>query len=79
MVEVRALTHEICCAASLLMGQAGEGIPVVIVRGLKYEKSCDAREIDLGKAFRVILRENVRVLGLRKILFTLFRLRRRKN
>lgn len=32
-----ALADEVASAASLLMGQAGEGIPVVLVRGLKWD------------------------------------------
>ena len=33
-----ALADELASAASLLMGQASEGIPAVIIRGLKYQK-----------------------------------------
>jgi coenzyme F420-0:L-glutamate ligase / coenzyme F420-1:gamma-L-glutamate ligase len=33
-----ALADELASAASLLMGQANEGIPAVIIRGLKYPK-----------------------------------------
>lgn len=69
-----ALAHEICCAASLLMGQAKERIPVVVVRGLRYERDCDFQEMDLEKAFRIIVRENARLLGVRGILLNLFRI-----
>lgn len=34
-----ALLDNISCAANLIMGEASEGIPAVIVRGLKYKKS----------------------------------------
>ncbi len=34
-----ATLDNIACAANLIMGEANEGIPVVVVRGLKYEKS----------------------------------------
>lgn len=38
--KVIAIADEIASAAELLMGQASEGIPAVIVRGLKYQV-CD--------------------------------------
>ncbi|WP_456469559.1 coenzyme F420-0:L-glutamate ligase [Archaeoglobus sp.] len=69
-----ALAHEICCAASLLMGQAGEGIPVVVIRGLNYEKSCSVPEPDLEKAIKILLRENVKLIGLRNIISALYNL-----
>lgn len=34
-----ALADELASAASLLMGQANEGIPAVVIRGLKYRKN----------------------------------------
>ncbi|MBI2851763.1 MAG: coenzyme F420-0:L-glutamate ligase [Chloroflexi bacterium] len=36
---VDSIVDEIACAAVLLMGQAAEGVPAVIVRGYIYEKS----------------------------------------
>lgn len=39
------IVDEICSAAALLMGQTSESIPVVIIRGLKY----DVEEIPLSK------------------------------
>ncbi len=41
------IADEIAAAAELVMGQGDEGIPVVIVRGLKYEKceECTAKDI----------------------------------
>ena len=33
------MVDEIAAAAALLMGQTSEGVPVAIVRGLKYEDS----------------------------------------
>ena len=69
-----ALAHEICCAASLLMGQAGEGIPVVVIRGMNYEKSCSVPEPDLEKAIKILLRENVKLIGLRKVISALYNL-----
>ncbi len=55
------VVDEICAGAALLMGQAGESVPVVIVKGLKYRKS-DRGVKDIlitryrKKASRVILR-----------------------
>lgn len=42
-----AVADELASAAELLMGQAGEGIPVVIIRGYKYRPSeqATAREL----------------------------------
>ena len=41
-----ALADELASAASLLMGQANEGIPAVVIRGLNYPKG-RARALDL--------------------------------
>ena len=38
-VTVVALADELASAAELLMGEANEGVPVVLIRGLKYEFS----------------------------------------
>jgi F420-0:gamma-glutamyl ligase len=35
------IVDELACGAALLSGQTTEGIPVVIVRGLEYEKDGD--------------------------------------
>lgn len=35
--SVEALADELCCAASLLMGQSNESLPVVLVRGAEYQ------------------------------------------
>lgn len=40
-------TDQIAAAASLVMGQAAEGYPVVIVRGLPFEVDEDARAADV--------------------------------
>lgn len=64
------ITHEITCAAALLMRQAAEGIPVVIIRGYKYRKSEEGisdYQIDpnnINKAIRKIIKCSVKVLGL---------------
>lgn len=36
---VDIIVDELCAAAALLMGQTSEGVPVVLVRGLRYERS----------------------------------------
>ena len=45
------LADEIAAAASLLMGQAGEGRPIVLVRGVPYaRREGSARELQRDKA-----------------------------
>ncbi len=68
-----ALAHEICCAASLLMGQGGEGVPVVVLRGLEYE-DCEVGGVDIERALKVVIVENLKFLGLRRILGAVLRL-----
>ena len=49
-VTVAAVADEIAAAASLMMGQAAEGRPVVIVRGLpKPERDGNAQELVRAK------------------------------
>ena len=42
-----ALVDEIAAAASILMGQAGEGVPAVLVRGVSFTPSDESRITDL--------------------------------
>ncbi len=42
---VDLIADELCATAALLMGQTGESIPVVLIRGLNYERS----DLELGK------------------------------
>jgi len=70
---VDIVVHEICSTASLLFKQTAEGIPVVIVRGLRYrECECGLKDslprVDIGKAVREIAVESLRVLGIKKLL-----------
>lgn len=44
-VTVECIADEIAGMANLLMGEGGDGIPVVVVRGLKIEGNGSAREI----------------------------------
>jgi coenzyme F420-0:L-glutamate ligase/coenzyme F420-1:gamma-L-glutamate ligase len=70
---VDIVVHEICSTASLLFKQTAEGIPVVIVRGLRYrECECGLKDslprVDIDKAVREIAVESLRVLGIKKLL-----------
>ncbi len=38
-ITLEAIVDEIACAANLLMGEAGDGTPAVVFRGLKYPRS----------------------------------------
>jgi coenzyme F420-0:L-glutamate ligase/coenzyme F420-1:gamma-L-glutamate ligase len=40
---VDIVVDEVACAAALLMGQTAEGIPVVVIKGLKYAKGDDLK------------------------------------
>ena len=50
-ITLEAIVDEIAAAANLLMGEAGDGTPAVVFRGLKYPRSGDdlfrARETDI--------------------------------
>jgi len=67
-----ALIHEICCAASLIIGQSHEGIPVVVLRGLKYEDDCKIKSISLENIFRAFIKENIKFIGAGKIMRFVF-------
>lgn len=42
-----ALVDEIASAASILMGESNEGLPVVVVRGVKYTPVANPKIQDL--------------------------------
>jgi coenzyme F420-0:L-glutamate ligase/coenzyme F420-1:gamma-L-glutamate ligase len=70
---VDIVVHEICSAASLLFKQTAEGVPVAIVRGLKYrERECGLRDalprIRAGRVIREVFVESLRVLGVKWLL-----------
>jgi coenzyme F420-0:L-glutamate ligase/coenzyme F420-1:gamma-L-glutamate ligase len=46
-------TDQIAAAASLLMGQAAEGCPVVIVRGLPFTLAENAKAVDVLRPKRM--------------------------
>jgi coenzyme F420-0:L-glutamate ligase/coenzyme F420-1:gamma-L-glutamate ligase len=67
---VDIVVHEICSAASLLFKQTAEGVPVAIVRGLKYrECECGLRDalprVRIGKVIKEVIIESLRVLGIK--------------
>jgi len=68
------VVYELCSASALLMKQATEGIPVVIVKGLSYEwfdcGLADVMPLDIKKikkALRETLKHTVRTLGLKHV------------
>ena len=71
---VDRVADQLASAAALFMGQTAEGIPVVLVRGLRHvrrEKGVLDYTLEpeaVKHIFRLILRENIRVLGLRCLL-----------
>jgi coenzyme F420-0:L-glutamate ligase/coenzyme F420-1:gamma-L-glutamate ligase len=70
---VDIVIHEICSATSLLFKQTAEGVPVAIVRGLRYrECECGLRDslprIRIGRVIREVFVESLRVLGVKWLL-----------
>ena len=75
---VDAIVHEICAAAALMMRQTSRGIPVVIIRGLDYERcECGYRDRvkmsseSWARILKHVVKETRRVLGLKTLLKTL--------
>ncbi len=66
------IVFEICCAAGLIMGRAGEGIPAVLIKGLRYEwfdGGLGDRLIGIDQlkhALKLMIKNTRKVLGLRK-------------
>jgi coenzyme F420-0:L-glutamate ligase/coenzyme F420-1:gamma-L-glutamate ligase len=66
------IPNELACASALLMGQTSEGIPAVLVRGLKYNKSekgisdYSRTSTEYRMIFNEIMRETARVVGVRR-------------
>jgi coenzyme F420-0:L-glutamate ligase/coenzyme F420-1:gamma-L-glutamate ligase len=70
---VDIVAHEICSATSLLFKQTAEGVPVAIVRGLRYKEcECGLRDslprIRIGRVIREVFVESLRVLGIKWLL-----------
>ncbi len=71
---IDAIAHEVCASAALVMRQTGQGIPVALIRGLRYE-SCECGYRDRvrtgrngSKAIRHIISHTRKVLGVRHFL-----------
>jgi len=65
------IVHELACASALLIGQTDEGIPAVIVRGLKYVRSEEGVSTirltpeNLETAIKEIVKTSIKILGLK--------------
>jgi len=65
------VAHELTCASALLMGQTSEGIPAVLIRGYKYERSDEGisdyqlKPEAIRTAVKEVLKESIKVLGLK--------------
>jgi len=77
------LAFSVCSAASLLMGQRDEGVPIVVVRGLNYDWSEKGVNEALSEAFsskkmllalREAIKHSTRVFGLRWLFKMIWRL-----
>mgnify|MGYP002153778903 CR=1 FL=1 len=72
------IPNELACASALLMGQTSEGIPAVLVRGLKYNKSekgisdYSRTSKEYRKIFREIMWESISIIGVRRGIRLLF-------
>ena len=66
---VDAVAHELACTAALIMGQASEGVPAVLIRGYRYEPSEEGlseyvlRPEEIARALAMILRFSLKVFG----------------
>ena len=72
------IANELACASALLMGQTAEGIPAVIVRGLKYERSeegVSSHLLDPGTVkaiIKEIVKQTVKVVGMKRLIKFIF-------
>jgi coenzyme F420-0:L-glutamate ligase/coenzyme F420-1:gamma-L-glutamate ligase len=78
------VAHELCSAAALLFKQTREGIPVAIIRGVKYSRcgrtlKGSLPHIDYEKVFASTIRATIKTLGVKrfiklliKVLFSIF-------
>ncbi|RLG63514.1 F420-dependent oxidoreductase [archaeon] len=77
---VDIVVNEIAAAAALLMGQTHEGVPVVIVRGLEFERDCKEGVKDIVITHEMLMKGARATflltlkLKLRLLLYKLFRL-----
>ena len=68
-----SIANEVCASAGLIMGQHGEGIPVVVIKGLSYDWDESGvkrviESIDLSKAIRESVKHTIRILGVKRFL-----------
>ncbi len=73
---VDLVADELAACAALLMKQAGEGIPVVVVRGLKYEKDGDVSESRIPRD--VVLKAFLKSLFYTLLVKLMLKFRRRR-
>ncbi|RLE90360.1 MAG: hypothetical protein DRJ46_04065, partial [Thermoprotei archaeon] len=78
---VDCVADELAAAAALLMKQTGEGVPVVVVRGLSYDWSDEGisqyRIVDVGDLARILVatvKHTARVLGVFRALKNVLKL-----
>lgn len=62
------IAHEVCSAAALILKQSGEGVPVAIIRGLKYRRleqglRASLPHIDLEGTLALTARATMKALG----------------
>lgn len=68
------VVDELCSAAALIMKQSGEGVPIVLVKGFKYEKSNLHSKDVLITRFRNISTRIVITAGLKNLLLKLLKI-----
>jgi len=72
------VANELACASALLMGQTSEGIPAVIIRGLKYNRSEEGISSytlspeKVRAVVKEIVKQSIKVIGRKRILKLLF-------
>ena len=74
------IAYSLCASAGLLFRQADEGVPVVIARGVGYNEADEGLKSQIPYDFREsrlvikkILKYNVKILGIRRMIKTIFR------
>lgn len=70
---VDIVAHELCSAAALLLKQTREGLPVAIIRGLKYRRCKHTLKgslpcIDYKRAFISTIMTTIKVLGIKRFI-----------
>lgn len=72
------IANELACASALLMGQTSEGIPAVIIRGLKYNRSEEGissytlKPTQVRAIVREIVKQTIKIVGLKAVLKSIF-------